>query len=121
MQMNHPAVQLNGLKIGEYLLEVSEVQPGSYDTARVLLKSAGDPKFYFDVWAPRGDFEKPQFLYQVLKVIEHGVNGGLTCASCNSGFVDHLNFLETGVSAYCAKCHDWFRIPELESPGGTPA
>jgi hypothetical protein len=81
-QMNHPALQLNGLKVGEYLLEVSEVQPGSYDTVRVLLKSDGVPKFQFDVWAPRDDFAKPEFLERVRNVISHGANGGLTCGSC---------------------------------------
>ena len=113
--MNHPVRQLNGLKVGEYLLEVSEVQPGSYDTVRLLLKSGREPKFFFDVWAPRGDFEKPQFLDRVRKLIECGVQGGLTCKYCNSGFVDRLNFLETAVSAYCAKYNQWFLIPELES------
>ncbi len=68
--MNHPVRQLNGLKVGEYLLEVSEVQPGSYDTVRLLLKSGREPKFFFDVWAPRGDFEKPQFLDRVRKLID---------------------------------------------------
>jgi hypothetical protein len=118
-QMNHPALQLSGLKVGEYLLEISEIRPDDFDTVRMLpspmVSRSSNSMFGHLVEILR----KPQFLDRVRKVIEHGVHGGLTCKYCNSGFVDRLNFLEKGESAYCATYNQWFLIPELESPGAT--
>ena len=50
-QMNHPALPVERPQSLVNLLDVSEVQSGSYDTVSVFRKSVGVPKFHFDVWA----------------------------------------------------------------------